>query len=82
MNTQGTLRDILRETLDIGDRADSLADDTPLLGNLPELDSMAVVEVVAGLEQQFGITVYDDEVDAEAFATFGSLVKFVEGKQQ
>lgn len=81
MNTKETVREILRETLGIGERADGLTSDTPLLGNLPELDSMAVVELVAGLEQRFSITVYDDEVDAEAFATFRSLIQFVEGKQ-
>ncbi|MBZ2206093.1 acyl carrier protein [Massilia soli] len=54
--------------------------DTPLLGSLPELDSMAVVNVIGALEEQFGITVDDDEISARTFATLGSLANFVAEK--
>ena len=54
--------------------------DTALLGSLPELDSMAVVNVIGALEEQFGITVDDDEISARTFATLGSLAKFVAEK--
>jgi acyl carrier protein len=53
---------------------------TALLGNLPELDSMAVVSVITALEERYGFTVNDDEISAETFATLGSLVDFVERK--
>lgn len=74
------IREIMREVLQLGDRADQLEVTTPLLGNLPELDSMAVVMVITALEEQFGFTVEDDEISAETFETFGSLVNFVEAK--
>jgi acyl carrier protein len=32
------------------------------------------------LEEQFGISIADDEIDAEAFATLGSVVRFVDQK--
>ena len=54
--------------------------DTQLLGAIPELDSMAVVSLIAGLEDRFGITVDDDEIEGSTFATVGSLVEFVDGK--
>jgi acyl carrier protein len=41
---------------------------------------MAVVHVLAALEEHFGIVVSDDDVSAETFATFGSLADFVETK--
>ena len=41
---------------------------------------MAVVTVITALEDQFGFVVEDDEISAETFATFGSLVQFVESK--
>ena len=47
MDHHETLRTILGETLHLEERAKTLKSDTPLLGHLPELDSMAVVEVVA-----------------------------------
>jgi acyl carrier protein len=71
---------VLVETLGVEDRAGSIDASTPLLGSLPELDSMAVLELVAAMEQRFGITIDDDDVTAEVFETLGSLTGFVQGK--
>ncbi|GJJ03145.1 hypothetical protein RugamoR64_36830 [Duganella rhizosphaerae] len=57
-----------------------LNQDTRLLGSVPELDSMAVVNLIVALEQQFGITVDDDEINARHFSTVGTLAAFVQGK--
>ena len=70
------IRDVLRDALQLGPRADTLSADTPLLGNVPELDSMAVVTVITALEEQYGFLVEDDEISAETFATLGSLTEF------
>ena len=51
--------------------------DTPLLGAVPELDSMAVVTLITTLEERFGLAIDDDEVSGETFATVGSLTQFV-----
>lgn len=80
MNVQETTRDILRDVLSLGARADRLSRDAPLLGAIPELDSMAVVNVIAALEDRFGFTIDDDEIGGDTFATFGSLVDFVAAK--
>lgn len=77
---QNQIKTLLAATLNLGTRADSMTPDTPLLGALPELDSMAVVGLIAKLEEQFDITVMDDEISADTFATLGSLVRFVEEK--
>ncbi|MRX06432.1 acyl carrier protein [Pseudoduganella sp. FT25W] len=69
---------ILRTTLGLGRMP--LTEDTQLLGSLPELDSMAVANLILALEQQFGIEVRDDEISARHFATVGSLAGFVESK--
>lgn len=53
---------------------------TALLGSVPELDSMAVVGVLTAIEDELGIEIADDEVSAETFATFGSLLDFVRSK--
>jgi acyl carrier protein len=53
---------------------------TPLLGAIPELDSMAVVSVLTAIEERFGIVVDDDEVDGRTFASVASLAAFVQGK--
>lgn len=77
MDTRHILRELLRQELSLGVRADALADDTPLLGALPELDSMAVIAVITALEERFGITLDDAEIDGSTFATFGSLNRFI-----
>ena len=74
------VRMILRDTLQLGDRAARLNSGSDLLGALPELDSMAVVTVITALEDRFGFVVHDDEISSETFATFGALVQFVERK--
>lgn len=71
---------IVVETLGIDDRADAIDASTPLLGSLPELDSMAVLELVLELEQRFGITIEGEDVTAEVFETLASLTAFVEDK--
>lgn len=77
------VKSVLAATLDLpADRAKALDASTPLLGNLPELDSMAVLEVLSALEARFGVVIYDDEVTAEIFDTLGALAAFVDGKQQ
>lgn len=78
--TIDAVRTVLTRSLQLGSRGGGLQRSTPLLGNLPELDSMAVVQVLAAIEEQFGIVVEDDDVSAATFATFGSLADFVESK--
>jgi acyl carrier protein len=80
LNLQSQVRDILRDILSLGSRADRLEPHSALLGAVPELDSMAVVSVIAALEDRFGFTVADDEISGATFATFGSLVDFVASK--
>lgn len=68
----------LEETLGLAGRSAGFDADTPLLGALPELDSMGVVGLIAALEERFGVVLPDDELDGSVFATVGSLSAFVE----
>ena len=80
MATIDIVKQVLRETLQLGDLADRFDDATPLLGSVAELDSMAVVTVITSLEEQFDFFVEDDEISADAFETVGSLTAFVDQK--
>jgi acyl carrier protein len=80
VDTMVEVKRILRETLMLGAKADALTADSRLLGELPEFDSMAVVSVLTALEEQLGISVDDDEMSADVFATVGSLATFVSAK--
>lgn len=74
------VRHVLGEVLQLGERVRAFDHATPLFGSIPEFDSMAVVAVITGLEEQFNIEVDDDDISAEIFETLGSLTRFVETK--
>jgi acyl carrier protein len=74
------VKNVVVETLGVEDRADSIDPTTPLFGSLPELDSMAVLELVLALEQRYGIVLDGEDVTAEAFETLESLTALVESK--
>jgi len=80
MNILPDVKKLLSRSLQLGPRAEALTMNSPLLGALPELDSMAVVSILTTLEEHYGFTIDDDEISAETFATLGSLVEFVELK--
>lgn len=80
MQTIEEVKDILSDVLSLGERKHTLTQDSSLLGSIPELDSMAVVNVITALEDRFDITVDDDEISASTFDTLGSLTLFVEQK--
>ena len=80
MNTQKEVLSLLDEVLSLHGRAAAYTLDTPLLGAIPELDSMAVVALITGFEERFGFSVDDDEIEGSTFATVGSLVAFVAAK--
>lgn len=74
------VREIVADVLSLGQAGRTLPPEAGLLGSVPELDSMAVVQLISALEAYFGITVADDEISASTFATLGSLAQFVEQK--
>jgi acyl carrier protein len=80
MDIEKFVKNLLKQQLQLGGRVDDFTSDTLLLGALPEMDSMGVVNIITALEEQIGCTIEDDEIDAEVFATFGSLVEFVSHK--
>ena len=80
MDIKSEIVALLDEILSLNGRAASFTEDTTLLGSLPELDSMAVVALITGIEERFGFVVDDDEIDGAVFATVGTLVQFVEAK--
>lgn len=50
---------------------------TPLLGAVPELDSMAVVSLLTAIEERFDITLDESDLSAATFASLGSLSDFI-----
>lgn len=59
----------------------SIENAAPLFGEGLGLDSIDALELVLGLEQEFGIKVEDEEVGVKAFASVDALVDFIEQKK-
>lgn len=75
------VRNILGDVLSLGaDAKSQLNEQSSLLGSIPELDSMAVVNLITALEEQFDLVIEDDEISASTFETLGTLSAFVEQK--
>jgi acyl carrier protein len=73
------LRHLLAETLGLSEaRVATFDESTELFGALPEFDSMAVANLLTGIEETFSVLIEDSDVEAEDFATFGSLKAFVQ----
>ena len=81
-DTDHTLRALLAETLGLApERVAGFTPDTELFGALPEFDSMAVANLLTGIEEGFGVLIEDSDVEAEDFSSFGALTAFVERLQ-
>ena len=74
------VKQILIDVLALGPEGAAITPESGLLGTIPELDSMAVVNLITALESHFGIVVEDDEISASTFETAGSLTDFVTAK--
>ena len=57
---------------------DLIGDDTPLFGDGLGLDSVDALELVVGLEQEYGIVIKSHEIDKTIFTSVGTLARFVE----
>ena len=78
-SVEASLRALLADVLGLSQAKVAAFDrDTALFGSLPELDSMAVANLLTAIEERFGVLIEDHDVEAEDFATFGSLLAWAE----
>ncbi len=80
MDILAQVKSLLGEALALEQRSAQWQRETPLLGSVAELDSAAVIHIVASLEERFGIYLDDDDIQASHFETVGALTALVEGK--
>lgn len=80
MDVKRELLALMESALHLGGRTASFTDERQLLGSLPELDSMGVVSLITAMEEHFGFTIDDDEIDGSVFQTVATLVSFVRDK--
>jgi acyl carrier protein len=60
---------------------EAIEDHQPLFGEGLGLDSIDALELVLGIEQEFGVKVEDEEMGQEALSSVATLAEFVAGKR-
>ena len=76
--TKNDLKQIICNTISAKITAEEMDDDFKLAGE--NLDSMAVTNLILGIEEYFGFVFDDEELSAEAFETVGTLYGLVTQK--
>ena len=71
------LRSFLTERFLFG-RGETLNDDVPLLGNI--IDSQGVIDLILFIQERFSISVDDEDVTTDNFASVKSTIAFIERK--
>lgn len=77
-STVDEVKAMLGEVLGVTDRLDSMDASTRLLGSLPELDSMAIAELLAAIEETFGLQVDTSDLSIDMLETVGTLAAYVD----
>ena len=80
MSTRDTVRKYILENYLFSDDQSALADDDSFLDK-GIIDSTGILEVIYFLEDDFGITVEDDEMMPETLDSVNNIVSFIEKKQ-
>lgn len=82
ISMQDQIKQLLVQRLKLEREASSIGDEEPLFG--PEglgLDSIDALELVLGIEQEFGVTIDDQQVGSQVLSTVNNIVEFVAAKQ-
>lgn len=76
---QDRIKDLISNEVLVGVSADEINDDSALVEDL-HLDSIQMIELITGLENEFDIILEDEDLDLEFFSTVNSLSDFVKSK--
>ncbi|MBZ0089535.1 MAG: acyl carrier protein [Thermoanaerobaculia bacterium] len=75
------IKAILVDRLKLDRTPESIGDDEPLFGTEGlGLDSIDALELVLGVEQEFGVKIENEEVGMEALASVSGLAEFIVAK--
>jgi acyl carrier protein len=69
---------MLRERLELVTVGEHLDEETCLLGQGIGLDSVEVLQLVSVIEETYDLTIDDEDLRREHFATLGTVVSFIQ----
>lgn len=79
-NVEEKVKKVITDRLKLNVNTEKISKETPLIGKGLGLDSVGVLELVVGLEQEFDIMFDDSEMNIELFENIGSLTNYVSSK--
>ena len=71
------IRKIIVENLELDVKARQVTNETPLIDGGLNMDSINVLELISLIEEEFGITVRDEDMSVELLGTIASLGAYV-----
>ena len=76
MDTAEQIRTFIQEEIAFGDDVVTITDETPLYEGI--VDSLALINLVAFLEKEFGILIEDADLSSENFQTVTAITRLVQ----
>jgi acyl carrier protein len=80
MNTEALLKRFIIDELLVGDSRIQVTNDASLLSS-GVIDSLSLIRLINFIEEQFHVTIEDEEVVPENFETINALLVMINGKQ-
>lgn len=81
LSIQERIKNLICDEVLVGINADEINDSSALVEDL-HLDSIQMIELITGLENEFDIILEDEDLDLEFFSTVNSLANFVKSKSE
>lgn len=79
-NIKKEVKSVIINSLELDIAPDEIDDNDPLFGEGLGGNSMALVEVIVGLEKAFEIEISDEELIMDVFETVNSIAEFIKSK--
>ena len=77
MSIEHRVKQVIIRTLSLEVDADEIDDEDALFGGGLGLNSMATIEIIVGLEEEFGIEVPDEDLRVELFDSVQTMADYV-----
>lgn len=74
------LKQMIVERLFLNIEPEEMSDDANLMDTY-DIDSVNLFEIIVGLEDEFGISLEDEDFSVETFATINNIASLVERKR-
>ena len=78
--TSERVKEVVTRALKLNVKPEEIPDDEPLFGDGLGGASIAVLEVICAIEEEFAIEITDDELRMDLFSTVESVVEYVAAK--